>query len=393
MLKGLGPDFVEAVGLNAPSTELVKKGLFLKSGEVLFSLIQFAPPALAALALIALCLYLARTGKSMAGPVSGLALLLGAAGWLVLGTGPELPAHGTDQSYFWHFIKLPLMSFSVLLGLIVLVLSRVGPFAGRIKQDRRQGSALALFWGLGAVGIYALSTSAAQPHAGFNGVPTLLLSSLAGSWALLGQRERRPQKNRGRPEAVLLIALLVPLLTAFAAVRHSHDLTYRDGPATCLSTRSVLSGMAGIESSEKKMKGLDDLLTYLEGRVQPGDSFLAMYNLPLLYFLTRTRPAIIAAWTPQGWSGETYNRIYRKIGKQKRSPEYCVRYSPEVQSGTPPSTAERNPGKQEPEPRPAAGKAPPPGDSPHRAENEFLSRGYCLEKTIGVFQVWRRCRE
>ncbi len=353
--KGLGPDFLEVVQSVGSTTELIKSGPWAKLGQVSLSLAEFCPQALSWLGVIVGSLLLGGIKQSRAGRFLGLFLLLGTAGFEFLGTNPELPRHGIDQSNLWYLVKLPLMSFSVLLGLIILGLSWVSPLKNHLSQETRLSYSLGILWGLAATAIYSLSTSAIQPHAGFNGVPVLLLFSLLGSWALWGRKIKKQLDYR----YISLVFVAAALILTFTAVRESYDVTYRDGPATTLKTQSTHPKLAGLVSSERRMGSLDNLLYYLEGRVKPGDLFFAMKNLPLLYYLTGTRPVPISAWIPNGWSQGLYTRIYDKIIEQGRIPEYCVRIS------------DRNSLKT-------------------GVEAEFLSKYFILINKIDIYEVWQK---
>jgi len=68
------------------------------------------------------------------------------------------------------------------------------------------------------------------------------------------------------------------------------------------------------------------LADYFRDRVRPGDFLLAYNNLPVVYYVTRTRPALDQCWTETTamplWVTENsleYMLQYRRV------PRYCVR--------------------------------------------------------------------
>lgn len=77
----------------------------------------------------------------------------------------------------------------------------------------------------------------------------------------------------------------------------AYTSTYRDSrDRTALRYGLAAPGMAGIFTTAARAKVVDELLAELAGVVRPGDQLLAVTDIPLLHYLTRTRPYLSSPW-------------------------------------------------------------------------------------------------
>ncbi len=83
--------------------------------------------------------------------------------------------------------------------------------------------------------------------------------------------------------------------------------------------------LKGIRSSPTRVKGIEEVLEFLQAHTQPGDYLLAYDFLPLMYFLTRTRPSVNTVWLSQRSPVAVRKRSLEYMKEEGRIPNYCVR--------------------------------------------------------------------
>ncbi len=175
--------------------------------------------------------------------------------------------------------------------------------------------------------------------------------------------------GKGRNLVWVGASLIVPLFFAIMAMVVSTGSMYRDAPVSQLTATFQHSKLRGIHSTPEKVSALEALLDYLDGKIKPNDRFLAYNNIPLLYFLTNTRPAYRAVWARDDWPLSFRQDMVHRMIDRKRQPEYAVRML-----ATPRGEQWRN-------------SLFYPDDSPL---DKYVTSNYYLEKIIYPFQVWRR---
>lgn len=119
--------------------------------------------------------------------------------------------------------------------------------------------------------------------------------------------------------------LAIPILLLARGMLYSYDNVYRDAQPGQLTQYFSHKKLSGIRSSPKKVQALERVLSYLEGKVQKGDYFLAYNYIPILYFLTDTRPALRVAWARDDWSIALRRQLVEDMVAAGRLPEYVVR--------------------------------------------------------------------
>ncbi|MEE9609349.1 MAG: hypothetical protein V3U03_16535, partial [Myxococcota bacterium] len=133
--------------------------------------------------------------------------------------------------------------------------------------------------------------------------------------------------------------------------------SYGDSPIDRLTAEFSHPRFAGIRSTPARVAVLEGIASYLSERVEEGDFLLAYDDVPLLYYLTGTRPAIDHSWSTRRILRVMRERSLRRMIAARRIPRYAVQNLER-------STA-RNP------------------------IHAFVSERYTREIRFGRFQVWK----
>lgn len=134
--------------------------------------------------------------------------------------------------------------------------------------------------------------------------------------------------------------------------------------------------LAGISSVPEKITALESLLAYLKNRVKPGDYFLAYNDLPLLYYLTDTRPLYPNVWSFEAWWPFSYRqKLFEKMLAKKETAPYAVHMvtNPGYLWGTPVVEGRSYEQKE-------------PGVC---LLCQYVADHYVLEQFIFPFEIWR----
>ena len=175
--------------------------------------------------------------------------------------------------------------------------------------------------------------------------------------------------NLGNIRKILSVAMLiVPLFFLGISIKYSYSNIYRDVDVKLLTEKFEYPKLKGIHSTPEKVKALEELLRYLNGKVKPKDYFLVYNYIPMLYFLTHTRPAYGTVWARDDWPILIRKTLLKQMIDNNRMPEYCVRMLAYPWS-------DWNVGM------------PYAEDSPLDA---FVNKHYYLEKIIYPFEIWHR---
>jgi hypothetical protein len=130
---------------------------------------------------------------------------------------------------------------------------------------------------------------------GYIGSNNRMGAGLSSAWLLLALIAAvvLPPLCGGSP---IFALALVTGLAAFGA-RHQWQGAYRDAQSRASMTAEVASPMVrGILTTPARAKTLDELLVALADRVAPGDALLAYGSIPLLHFMTGTKPVLGNPW-------------------------------------------------------------------------------------------------
>jgi hypothetical protein len=102
------------------------------------------------------------------------------------------------------------------------------------------------------------------------------------------------------------------------------DWVFGEAPVHQLNTEFEHPRLAGIRSTPAKVESLEAVARYFEDRVAEGDRLLVNGHASLLYFLTRTRPALDHSWSNRQIPAEVRKRSLEKMVTLQRVPEYAV---------------------------------------------------------------------
>ena len=127
------------------------------------------------------------------------------------------------------------------------------------------------------------------------------------------------------------------LILVFSAVIVHHEnfqIVYRDKPAAELTAPFKHRALKHIYSTPEKVERIDGLLEYLDSRLKNEKYLLVPEHFPILYFLTRTRPALPRTWAPK-YRLNTAQRqnLLDEMLQRRRIAKYAVIYRAEWQKG------------------------------------------------------------
>jgi hypothetical protein len=213
--------------------------------------------------------------------------------------------------------------------------------------------------------VYATTTAAASIltflHAFLSGMPfkamfallPLFVPALVLFWRRLRDLEADSFGVMRATALACSIGLVVGLADYTARRTRPHgDMTF---DAITGSFRHPL--LDGIYSAPGRVHQLEAVAAYLESRVREGDYLLVSGNAPILYYLTRTRPALDHTWSTPKIADIVLRASVEKMKAAGRIPAYAVR-------------SLRKGGRESP-------------------IDGFVRRRYELEWSLGQFEIWR----
>jgi hypothetical protein len=304
---GLLPDFVEGFSTMRSITPF-GSGPWVKSQILLRELLQIMPYGLGIL-----CVYL-------------VAFLI-------------VPANRRRFDFIFAALAVAIMSSIFAIPsppatLKVFVFAVILPFVGlllKYRVDSQSSSNInwnmirnsAIAWGFFLALLYG-TTSGNSVLQCRNGIAPLLAVGIVTLYRFVDEHARSSGDSMRRLMwPVLPYLMIIPF--CFAGLKYSYHNIYRDLDVHELTARFKHPKLKGIYSTPEKVAALGDLLDYLDERVKPRDYFLAYNYIPMLYFLTHSRPAYGAAWARDDWPLPVRQRLLSKMIQQDRIPEYCVR--------------------------------------------------------------------
>jgi len=125
-----------------------------------------------------------------------------------------------------------------------------------------------------------------------------------------------------RITAGLLLAVITPF--TFLGLVSGYQEVYRDQPPHQLIAKFNAPKLHGIISTPDRVTAVEDLLNFLSTKLNRGDILLAYDSIPLLYFLTDTRPALNHTWTYKNWDALQRQEAIKIMSQRGRIPRYCV---------------------------------------------------------------------
>jgi hypothetical protein len=153
----------------------------------------------------------------------------------------------------------------------------------------------------------------------------------------------------------MAVAAVVMVCVAIAAVTIDTRGTRRSADEFVPFTYPRL---AGIHARPRAVESIEALLEQLAGRVTAGDFLLAYDDLPLVYYLTSTRPAIDHAWTSRVIPNSLRERSVRRMVAAGRVPRIAVRSLRQAHVGKP------------------------------HAIHDFVERHYERERAVRGYEIW-----
>lgn len=116
----------------------------------------------------------------------------------------------------------------------------------------------------------------------------------------------------------------ITLVLLPAAFFFNARTVYRDAPLKDLTERFSYGKLRGIYSTAERVKPLEKLLIYLDLHLQREDFFAAWYDLPLLHFLTDSRPALKKVWCRDEHSVQMDRFYFDIMQRENRTPEIII---------------------------------------------------------------------
>ncbi len=174
----------------------------------------------------------------------------------------------------------------VSLGLILLFISPLGSDSGLEK----------MVWGSWILG------------------PILFLQLKKGHYASIGSGKIRFKGNKELYK-VFILTFTIAVLT------YAWNNTYND-PGSRLLKRYTVDHpkLRGIYTSEKRALVVNQLLLELPNYVKQEDTLLAFIEMPMIHYLTSTRPYLITSWPKLLYSPEMFNKQLNTSSKKGKLP-------------------------------------------------------------------------
>ena len=254
-----------------------------------------------------------------------------------------------------------LLGFTIPTAAILICLPILEPKIGKWPFVRN----ISIIWGCLSVIIFSASSGAGLKN-GLFGSTIIFLVTIISYFRIVFFKAC--YTNSQRLFKCAIYGLIVVILSAFTidGLNHLYGYRYRESGIIQLKARFHHPKLNGIYSTERKVKILENLLRYLEKRIGPKEYLLAYNSIPLLYYLTNTRPALAVTWARDDWPLSTRKRLLSRMLQKQRFPEYCVRML---------ALPENNWEKAM------------PYDSQSPWDN-YVQNNYYLEKIIYPFEIW-----
>jgi hypothetical protein len=137
------------------------------------------------------------------------------------------------------------------------------------------------------------------------GSNTGLMNSAMGMWLILPlcilccyQWVNEVYKGDKKPLYTTIIFVLISMM--LIAVFFHTTFIYRDNPNRFnLNMAFSYPALKGIYSTSDRVTLLEEALVQIKNNSKPGDEILAVNSIPILYYLTQTRPALGNPWDVQ----------------------------------------------------------------------------------------------
>lgn len=222
----------------------------------------------------------------------------------------------------------------------------------------------------------------------------LVVTFYCEAGARAGRRMSRETASRWSAAAAAALCIAVAVNVTGACFVH----TYMDDTPRNLTRRMQTGRLRGIYTTPEKAALLEAVLAYFEPRLTPGEFFLAYENIPMMYYLTGTRPAMtIVDSSKYLLPPRTRDSEVRLMIERRRIPRYALRMNVVPESAGKPQYPSifaqplwlrplLHPERVE---HPATPERMPFSTNPTEDPvNFFVTRNYILEKSIGPFDIF-----
>ena len=265
-------------------------------------------------------------------------------------------------------IKLKLLLYAAVLGILgFLPVTKVesGSSSSDSWNDVRR---YMLLWGFSMALVYLVASGSTVA---VRSIVILVVVGMAAlmrvTWCTQGGVRR---VNQTKVWVAVLWAGIVPFFMVGIDYNGQKAIyTSVDDSTEELTAEFVSPRLKGIRSTPAKVALLDGLLSHLESSLQPGDYLLAYPGLPLLHFLTSTRPATNVTWINPRWPIEYHEKLVDYMVRNERVPEICViiraESRPDWDIGI-------------------------PLEFSHLPIDQFVRNHFYLDRVFAPFEVWRR---
>ena len=264
-----------------------------------------------------------------------------------------------------------LFSFAVILAVLSFFFNKNAP-AGKEneKSDWNYAGNILISWGFVSSIVYGISSDAALRNCMLGTAPLFSAGMISFYNAAGRPAEAMNGRNTGWSARHVMIFVIVAAFMADGFFYYRRYV-YREAEISSLTEKFSHPRLTGVYSTPEKVKAIEELLGYLNHRVKPGDYFLAYNYVPMMYFLTHTRPAYSAAWARDDWPLPLREKLLNKMIENNRIPEYCVRMLtfPEYDWKKPMVYDKMSP------------------------LDLYVKSNFSLEKIIYPFEVWQRIKK
>lgn len=362
MKYGLMGDIIDGFRMTVTSQGSISGGLMSRPMAWIRELLQYAKYGLMPLGTVGLASFIIikwdRPSSKWWLPLSVVVVALFGGLFLVI-------SRVDWMRWFYKFV----FSYAVLLALAGLFFNIKDGAERPDEAPWKNVYNIGIAWSLLLSMAYGVSSSGGLRNSLLGFTPLFVFSVIA-SHRITEHHISISSNKLGNIRKILLsvVILIVPLFFFGVSIEYSYYNIYREADVSRLTEKFKHPKLKGIHSTPEKVEAVEELLRYLNGRVEPKDYFLAYNYIPMLYFLTHTRPAYGTVWARDDWPILTRKNLLKQMIDNNKIPEYCVRML--VYPGS-----DWNVGMSYVE------------DSPLDA---FVNSHYYLEKIIYPFEIWHR---
>jgi len=359
---GILPDFVQGFIEAKGTTRVGINGLFDKLHALFIEFCRIAPKGFVLLIIF----FFSMLFFVMPSKGNKTELIFGIIGIIsiivVLFTFPVLLGKETN---------LVTLAFAVLHASLVLFFKSKPRF--KLPRDRNWNKVknIAIIWGLFSSLVYGMS-SGMSLRACLLGATPLYVVALVALFLFVNDFLSQNNSLSIRRKVWPVVYYTVILTFLITGINFNFHYIYNEAEVEKLTTPFIKNHkLVGIYSTSEKVRIIEELLSYLNKKVKRKDYFLAYNHIPMLYFLTHTRPAYGAAWARDDWPLSIRERLLSKMIEDNRIPEYCVRMLAISQGGD----SNWNVGM------------------PYREDSPldlYVHSNYYLERIIYPFEIWHR---